>query len=139
MGQGLSPESGGHAGRPVSKIKLEKRLEAKLLREVKKLGGLAIKLPAAWYVGIPDRMLLLPGGQIYFVELKRDYGKPRPKQARWIRRLRRLGFDARVVAGEKELQEYIDELYTIGQSVRGPVISIQTARSRNTHRKVARG
>lgn len=113
MGQGLSPDRRGNGGDRVSKVKLEKRLESHLLRWVKKSGGLSIKLYAVWYVGIPDRMILLPGGRVHFVELKREGGKPRPNQQKWLDRLTNLGFDARAIAGEQELEDYIYELSAV--------------------------
>src|ERR1700691_6057280 len=70
----------------------EAALERRLARAVKKAGGLIIKLPALWYIGIPDRMILLSGPTIYFVELKRNKKKASVRQKKWIIRLRQLGF-----------------------------------------------
>jgi len=65
-----------------------------------------------WYIGIPDRLILLPKARVIFVELKR-YGKDaRPNQSRWIRRLRKLGFHALVVAGATELKLFINQYIT---------------------------
>lgn len=50
---------------------LESNIESKLTYAVKEVGGLCIKLPAFLYRGIPDRLILLPGGVVIFVELKR--------------------------------------------------------------------
>ena len=48
----------------------EKVIEHKLLTEVKKIGGLALKFVSPGYDGVPDRIVLLPGGKIGFVEVK---------------------------------------------------------------------
>ncbi len=48
----------------------EKLLEKKLREEVKKLGGLALKFTSSTYTGMPDRLVLMPKGKVYFVELK---------------------------------------------------------------------
>ena len=48
----------------------EKLLEKKLREEVKKLGGLALKFTSSTYTGMPDRIVLMPKGKVYFVELK---------------------------------------------------------------------
>lgn len=71
----------------------EKRLEARCKSHTRSLGGLFIKLPAAYEVGIPDRLVLMPGGRVFFVEFKRAQAARRAKaQEWWRRRLRRLGF-----------------------------------------------
>ncbi len=56
------------------------------------LGGLCIKLNPLWYVGIPDRLVLLPGGRIFFIELKARTGRYGQNQHWWRDTLRRLGF-----------------------------------------------
>ena len=72
----------------------EAKVEAYLCERVKELGGLCIKLNPAWYVGIPDRMVLLPGGRIGFAELKRPKGgRLSVKQKAWQHMLaNELGF-----------------------------------------------
>jgi hypothetical protein len=73
---------------------LEKEIERKLKILVEgKLGGLCLKWVCPGWSGVPDRILLLPGGRIYFVELKRPKGgRVDPLQAWWKRRLENLGF-----------------------------------------------
>lgn len=58
-------------------------------------GGIYLKLPATLYRGIPDRLVLLPGGRVLFVELKTPTGRGRleKKQAWWAARLTALGFE----------------------------------------------
>ena len=50
---------------------LEKDIEKRLVREVKKLGGLCLKWVSPGNSGVPDRIVLMPGGKAIFVELKR--------------------------------------------------------------------
>lgn len=64
--------------------------EAQLIREVTKLGGLTVKLIGD--AGIPDRLVLLPGGQVAFVETKSTTGIPSKRQKFWRQRLQALGF-----------------------------------------------
>lgn len=68
-----------------------------------------VKLPAAWYKGIPDRMVLLPGSKVLFIELKRSKKKANKLQKRWILNLRRLGFKAGVVAGSEAVSIFIEK------------------------------
>jgi len=42
--------------------------------------------------GAPDRILLLPGGRVWFVEFKAAGGRVSPRQVNVARRLNALGF-----------------------------------------------
>jgi hypothetical protein len=87
----------------------ESALEARLLKAVKAFGGYAIKLPALWYTGIPDRMLLLPKGRVVFVELKTDKGKISSAQLNWGLRLEGLGLTYIKISGLSQLERFINE------------------------------
>jgi len=87
----------------------ESALEKELVLAVKKAHGLILKLNPLWYIGIPDRLILLPKAKIFFVELKRYGEKPRRNQVRWLTLLQRLGFPALTVAGKVELKTFIRE------------------------------
>ena len=73
---------------------LEKEIERKLKVLVEgKLGGKCLKWVCPGWRGVPDRILLLPGGRVQFVELKRPKGgKVDPLQTWWKRQLEGLGF-----------------------------------------------
>jgi hypothetical protein len=62
------------------------------------LGIVARKLSAIAYRGLPDYMLLCPGGHIFFVELKRPGGKTTTLQEAEHRTLRALGFKVYVTS-----------------------------------------
>jgi len=70
----------------------EKELECKFVQAVKAVGGITPKFISPGFDGIPDRIALLPGGRIAFVEVKRPGEKPRPLQEARHGMLRRLGF-----------------------------------------------
>ena len=73
---------------------LEKEIEQKLKTLVEgKLKGKCLKWVCPGWRGVPDRILLLPGGRVYFVEMKRPKGsRVDPMQIWWKRQLERLGF-----------------------------------------------
>ena len=70
----------------------EKQVEQRLVQEVKKRGGICPKFVSPGFAGMPDRLILLPGGRFAFAELKAPGEKPRSLQLARHRLLRRLGF-----------------------------------------------
>ena len=85
----------------------EKIVEAKLRDGVKALGGVAYKWVSPGNVGVPDRMVVLPGGVVHFIELKREGGKPTRMQKVQSARLRALGADCAVVYGLAGVETYL--------------------------------
>ena len=75
---------------------LERDIEAHLVEGVKRLGGVAYKFTSPGRRNVPDRLCVLPGGRVVFVELKAPGKKPTAGQAREHRRLWDLGFPVRV-------------------------------------------
>ncbi len=88
----------------------EKDIEQKLVKAVKAADGLALKFISPGYDGVPDRLLLLPGGRIAFAEVKAHEVKPRPLQIRRHEMLRRLGFKVYVIDGEDQIGGILDEI-----------------------------
>ena len=91
----------------------EKTLEARLQKEIKKRGGLALKLLSQLHRGLPDRLVLLPGCWSFFVELKSTGKKPTKLQAHCHQQLEKMGFPVWVVDSTEDLDillETIDEL-----------------------------
>jgi len=91
---------------------VEKLLERRLCRWVKKTGGLAIKFFCPTFTGLPDRILLLPGGKIEFVELKSTGKKQSPRQVFVADMLKRLGFNVTVIDSDELLNVYIERINT---------------------------
>ena len=85
----------------------EKMIEARLRDGVKALGGVAYKWVSPGNAGVPDRMAVLPGGIVHFIELKRKGGKPTRMQKAQIARLRALGADCAVVYGLAGVESYL--------------------------------
>lgn len=88
----------------------EADIEKKLVREVKKLGGRAYKWVSPGNDGVPDRIVVMPGGQITFVELKTKKGRLSKLQERQIRTLTELGCCPTVIKGMEELDRFLDAL-----------------------------
>lgn len=83
---------------------LEKEIESKLRHMVEQHGGMCLKWVCPGWAGVPDRIVLLPGGRIIFVELKRPKGgKVSSRQNWWGRKLFGMGFEWYVVADEDKL------------------------------------
>jgi hypothetical protein len=79
----------------------ETKIEARLRVGIERLGGLCLKFPAIFFAGIPDRLCLLPGGRVFFVETKAPGLTLRPRQAFVKRQLEALGFNVYVVNSEE--------------------------------------
>ena len=75
----------------------EKAIELQLKKAVKNIGGICPKLISPGTDGMPDRLVLLPGSRIGFVEVKAPGKEPRPLQARRHRQLSDLGFSVFVL------------------------------------------
>ena len=85
---------------------LEKEIERKLKVLVEgKLRGACLKWVCPGWSGVPDRILLLPGGRVIFAELKRPKGsKVSAMQTWWKRRLESLGFTVWYIYEEEQIK-----------------------------------
>ena len=83
----------------------ESSIERALVNAVKIKGGKCYKLTG--YVGIPDRLVLLPGGIVKFVETKRPGEEPRESQLASHAELRRLGFEVWTLANKEHIEEVL--------------------------------
>ena len=76
---------------------LEKQIEKAVCDYAKSKGILCYKFVSPGHAGVPDRMFVLPGGIVFFIEFKRLGGVPTPLQMREIERLRSQGVSVFVV------------------------------------------
>lgn len=74
-------------------------------------GGKAIKLIASAWVGIPDRLVLAPGGRVWFVELKKQGEKPRPIQLKRHGQLKQLGFHVYTIDSIDCVRWFMSEVF----------------------------
>lgn len=89
---------------------LESEIERKLGREIKQLGGLYYKFTSPNLPGVPDRIVIMPGGRIIFVELKTETGRLANVQKWVISEMQARDADVRVIKGWPEAQAFLAEL-----------------------------
>lgn len=90
----------------------ESVIERHLAVSVKRLGGMAVKFVSPGLDGVPDRIVLLPGRKIAFVEVKAKGKKPRPLQEKRKRQLMALGFPVYVIDDVRKIGGVLDEVQT---------------------------
>lgn len=95
---------------------MEKDIETYLGKRVKSANGMTIKIFPMGNNGLPDRLVLMPYGRAYFVELKDTGKKPRPLQVRVHRALRELGFTVRVIDSKEGVDEFIESIMEGGDA-----------------------
>ena len=94
---------------------LEKDIEKKLREMIEEHGGKCVKWVCPGWVGVPDRLVLLPGGRIHFVETKRPKGgRYSAMQDKWRDWLHALGFSYWRIKDSEQLATFklviLDEL-----------------------------
>ena len=90
----------------------EATIERKLVSAEKLRGGICPKWVSPGYDGVPDRIVLLPGGKIGFVEVKAPGEKPRPLQLARHKTLMNLGFRVYVIDSVEQMGGILDEIQT---------------------------
>ena len=86
---------------------MEKTIESYLRRRVRDAGGLALKFICPGWTGVPDRIILMPGGRVYFAETKDTGKKPKPRQKHVHGRLRELGFSVFVPDSKEAVDDMV--------------------------------
>lgn len=97
----------------------ESMVEQYLHRRIKSLEGTTRKWTSPNYVGVPDRICFLPGGEIFFVEVKTDKGHLSVRQAHEIEILRGFGATVFVCYGMKGVDQIYEWLIERGYSPTG--------------------
>lgn len=88
----------------------EKTIEHKLTIAAKNMGGITVKFVSPGFDGMPDRIVLLPGGHMGFVEVKSMGCKPRPLQLARHELLQRLGFKVYMLDDERQIGGILDDI-----------------------------
>lgn len=84
----------------------EAQFEGWFRQRIKALGGHTIKL-APIEAGTPDRLVMMPGGRMYLVELKTEIGKLSNIQVAWHTRSLHLGIPVYTLYGKAQALEWI--------------------------------
>lgn len=90
---------------------LEKTLERKIYNYIKSLGGRAYKWVCPGEAGVPDRICILPGGRIVFIELKRPGRKDgrSERQKKIFRVLEALNCEVWLINSMEDLKERLNK------------------------------
>ena len=91
----------------------EVTIERYLYDQVKKAGGYAYKFVSPGRRGVPDRLIVMPGGVTWFCEVKTPQGKLSPLQVAEITQLRALGCNVSVIWSKKDIDELMEVLHEL--------------------------
>jgi hypothetical protein len=88
----------------------EKDIEHYFKTAVEKQGAIVWKFVSPGQAGVPDRLVLLPGGRVVFAEIKAPGKKPRPLQRAVFHRMARLGHDVFVIDSRPAVDRFAKEV-----------------------------
>lgn len=86
---------------------MERDIEAYLVKRVKAFGGHAYKFVSPSNRGVADRLVVLPEGVVWFVEVKTEGGRLSPLQALFIEQMKRLGQNVIVLWSKEDVDAFI--------------------------------
>ena len=89
---------------------LERDIERYLVRRAIEHGGKAYKWVSPGHVGVADRIVLLPGGVVWFVELKSSTGRLSPLQKIFAADMVRMGMNYIVIRSKEEVDELLQRV-----------------------------
>jgi hypothetical protein len=84
----------------------ESEIEHHLVKRVERIGGICFKFVSPGRVGVPDRLVVLPGGEVIWVELKSPGGKVSGPQARCHKRLKDLTQEVKVFWSTSQIDRF---------------------------------
>jgi hypothetical protein len=103
------------APQPLRNARLENHLEAFFHTQIRRAGGMCIKL-VPLDAGLPDRLVLLPPlpgerrGRTFLVELKADDGTLSPIQRVWHQRAHAMGHPVHTVYGRDGIYDWLEDV-----------------------------
>ena len=88
---------------------MEKQIEAYLVKKVKALGGVAYKFVSPAHRGVADRVVCLPGGVVWFIELKAPDGRLSPLQKIFADEMARMNQNYCVLWSKEDVDTWINQ------------------------------
>jgi streptogramin lyase len=89
---------------------LEKDIEAHLVRRVRDAGGKAYKFTSPANRGVADRVVVMPGGRVWFVEVKAMGGRLSPLQRVFLDEVKGLGCNYKIVWSKEDVDAFVASL-----------------------------
>lgn len=86
---------------------LEKQVEEYFRKQCQKEKWMCLKLSTPSFTGVPDRLVLLPNGEVRFVELKAPGKTPRPRQLFVFNQLEKYLHKVAVLDTKQKVDEWI--------------------------------
>jgi hypothetical protein len=88
----------------------ESEIERHLVWHVVRMGGVADKFKSTTHRGVSDRVVCLPGGQTWFIELKTKGGRLEPLQKLFAQEMERMGQRYACLWTKEQVDAWADEL-----------------------------
>ena len=88
---------------------LEKNIEAHLVKSVRRIGGVAYKFTSPAHRGVADRVVCLPDGSTWFIELKAEGGRLSPLQKIFADEMARLNQNYCVLWSKVDVDTWIQQ------------------------------
>ena len=85
---------------------LESDIERHLVRKVRDLGGRAYKFVSPTNRGVADRLIVLPSGRVWFVEVKKMGGRLSPLQRIFAEEVKALGCNYAIVWSKEDVDAF---------------------------------
>lgn len=89
----------------------ESQLEKILCDTVKEMGGMALKFVSPGRAGVPDRIILMPNGKIYFVEMKSPRGEVNPIQEYVFEKFEKLGSKVHIINSVEAIKNFRQKIF----------------------------
>ena len=89
---------------------MEKDIERYFKAQLEKRGAIVWKFVSPGQAGVPDRIVLLPGGRVVFAEMKAPGKRPRPLQRAVFERMRRAGHPVYVIDSREAVKAFMEEV-----------------------------
>ena len=90
----------------------EKQIETRLRLKVKAAGGIALKFVSPGFNGVPDRLVFMPRGRIYLVELKAPGKSPTKLQQKVRTMFEGFGFKYYIIDSYEAVEAFVNEILT---------------------------